>query len=174
MESDISEKGIGKVSDLIADIRPQFATAAIAAFGEKGYFTLRFLPAGLELGRNISKGEETREFGSLTRLKGGGEAKFYYESGEEKAAIQHVELNVATMYRRLFQDELAYDSKTKTNVTTTRRDMMWTQVDFKVLVGSGMNGLRPGLKATYQRGYLPPVFAFTKVFSYGLVFESTK
>jgi hypothetical protein len=51
---------------------------------------------------------------------------------------------------------------------------MWTQVDFKVLVGSGMNGLRPGLKATYQRGYLPPVFAFTKVFSYGLVFESTK
>src|SRR5262249_4084848 len=132
----------------------------------------RIMPAGLELGRNISKGEETREFGSLSRLKGGGEAKFYYESDESTAAIQRVELNVANVYRRLFQDELAYDAKTKTTLTSKRRDMMWTQVDFKVLIGTGMSGVRPGLKATYQRGYLPPAFARTKVFSYGLVFES--
>ena len=175
VEADVSDRGLGKVSNLILDLKPQLATAAMNAFGEKGYFTLRFMPAGLELGNNIANEDKvTKEEGRLVRYKAAAELKFFYEGKTREAVIQRIELNAASVYRRLFENETAYNAVTKTNVNTTRGDKLWTQVDFKLFLGSPVASIRPGLKATYQRGYLPPVFARTSVFSYGLVFESLK
>ena len=174
MEGDVSKTGLGEVANLITDFKVQIATAAIGFLSEKGFLTLRLM-SGTELGRNIANpNKATQEIGSLSRVKGGGELKIYYENNEADSALQRVELNVAPMYRRLFQDEIAYDSKTKTNVSSKRRDMTWTQADLKIFLGGRLGSVRPGLKATFQRGYLPPVFARTKTFTYGLVFESVK
>jgi hypothetical protein len=173
MEADVSEAGLGNVNNLVFDLKPQLATAALNAFGEDGYLTLRLMPGGLEIGNNISNADKvTKEEGRLIRYKAGAELKFFYEGGGSGSLIQRVELNAATIYRRLFEKEAAYDATTETNINTTKGDKLWTQLDFKIFVGGTIGSMRPGLKATYQRGYLPPVFTRTSVFSYGLVFES--
>lgn len=174
MEGDVSDHGIGNVSNAIFDLRPQIATAAAPVFGNQGYLTLRLMPAGFEFGHNITNSDNTtKEIGGVSRLKAGVELSLFYQNKTDSTFINRVELTGASIYRRLFMTESAFDATTQKNINTTKGDKLWTQVDFKIFVGPRMGKIRPGLKATYQRGYLPPVFSRTKVFSYGLVFEST-
>jgi hypothetical protein len=175
MEADVSKRGLGNVSNLLMDVRPQLATGAMTALGENSEFTFRFMPAGFELGRNVSNPDKvTQELGSLARYKAAAEVALYYESKAPNPLLQRVELNVSSVYRRLLTDETSYNATSQTNVDTARGDKLWTQGDFKIFLGAAFNGMRAGLKATYQRGYLPPVFTRTKIFTYGLVFESIK
>ena len=171
MEGDVSTHGIGNVSNLVLDLRSQFATAATPILSERGYFTLRIMPAGLEVGHNVNNPDNTTT-GALSRYKAGAELSVFYQSKTDKTFINRVELAGASIYRRLYLMESAFNPATKTNVNQTKGDKLWTQVDFKVFVGPKIGKIRPGLKATYQRGYLPPVFSRTRTFSYGLVFES--
>jgi hypothetical protein len=175
MEGDVSDRGIGNVSNAILDVRPQIATAAKPILGERGYFTLRLMPVGLEVGHNLNNPDNiTKEIGGISRYKAGAELRVFYQSKTDKPILNRVELVGASIYRRLFLTESALNAAKQTNVNTTLGDKLWTQVDFKVFVGPKMGKIRPGLKTTYQRGYLPPVFNRTKTFSYGLVFESTE
>lgn len=173
MEGDVSDHGIGHVSNAIFDLRSQFATAAMPILSERGYFTLRLMPAGLEAGRNISNPDNST-IGAISRYKAGAELHVFYQSKTDKTFVNRVELASASIYRRLFLKESAFNARTKTNANATSGDKLWNQVDFKIFVGPKLGKVRPGLKATYQRGYLPPVFSRTRTFSYGLVFESTE
>lgn len=171
MEGNVSDRGIGNTSNAIFDSRAQVATAATPILSERGYFTLRLMPAGFETGHNVSNPDSSTTR-AISRYKAGAELHLFYQSKTDKTFINRVELAGASIYRRLFLTEAAFKAATKTNVNTTRGDKLWTQVDFKVFVGPRMGKVRPGLKTTYQRGYLPPVFTRTRTFSYGLVFES--
>lgn len=175
IEGDVSDKGLGNVSNMVFDAMPQLATASKTVFGENGNFTFRLMPAGVELGRNLTNPQkQTKEVGSVSRFKTGAELRFYYEDKTGDSLLRRVELTAASTYRRLFLDEIAYDSKEKKEISTAKGDRLWTQVDFKMFVGPPFGGIRPGLKVTYQRGYLPPVWVRTKVFTYGFVFESAE
>ena len=180
MESDVTSKGLGNVSNMIGDFKPQFATASHTFAGNSGFFNLRFMPAGLEVGHNLSVPDaadtnaKTRETGSLVRIKSALEARFFYQSKADTSLLNRVELSTAVANRVLLQDEIAYDVKTKLNVNTAHGAKPWVQTDFKISVGPRIGNIRPGFKLTYQRGSLPPVYADTKVFTYGLVFESAE
>jgi len=174
MEGDVSEKGIGHVSNAIFDLKPQLATAAKSALGDQVFFALRFMPMGWELGKNLTNPDnQTKEIGNVVRYKAAGELRFFYQAKAKGQFLDRVELNGSSVYRRLFTRESAYDSKTKKAVNTIEGDKLWTQIDLKVFSGLYLGKIRPGLKVTYQRGYLPPIYAQTKVFTYGLVFESS-
>lgn len=161
------------MSNAIFDERTQFGTPALAFFDNQGFFTLRFMPSGIELGHNLTNaGNTTKEVGAIARYKAGIELGLLYKAKTSDAHIQRVELDAQAIYHRLFDNEVAYNATTKTNVNTTRGGKLWTQVDFKVMVGPKIGNIQAGFKLTYERGYLPPVFAETKVFSYGIVFES--
>ncbi len=180
MESDVTSLGLGNVSNMIGDLKPQFATASHAIAGNSGFFNLRFMPAGLEIGHNLSAPDakdanaKSIELGSLVRIKSALEARLFYDSKVDTSFLNRVEMSTSVANRFLLQDEIAYDAKTRKNVATANGAKPWVQVDFKIFAGPRIGGIRPGFKLTYQRGSLPPLYATTKVFTYGLVFESAE
>jgi hypothetical protein len=107
----------------------------------------------------------------IARLKTGGEFALHYENSSLLLPFRRVDLNVAAVNRHLFFHEARYNSETKMVDTTTDGNHPWVQVDMKVYMGEVTQG-RYGVKLSYQRGRLPPVFAQTKTFQFGFVFET--
>jgi hypothetical protein len=54
----------------------------------------------------------------------------------------------------------------------TSGDKYWVQADLKVFFLRALKA-NAGLKVSFQRGYLPPVYNFNKAFNFGLVIESS-
>ena len=70
-------------------------------------------------------------------------------------------------------DENGIDPKTNKVVPITTGRKGWIQADLKFFFGVVLFKTRPGIKVSYQRGSLPPVYSYTKSFNFGFVFEST-
>ncbi len=86
-----------------------------------------------------------------------------------------LDLEISAVNRYLFEKELIYDDKTKSYSSTGTGNKYWAQIALKILggsIGSGPLSGRPGLKLGFERGFLPPVYAFTKVFTISLIYET--
>jgi hypothetical protein len=168
-EGDVQGAAIGNVGNVVNDFSPQITTIN-RPIAEAGYWNFRILPIGAELGYNVNDAADPQmKNKSITRLKSGAEINVFYDN--PGAIPNKVELTTSVVNRYLFNSEAAWDATQGKAVLTTKGDKYWVQTDFKVFFVKALSG-NAGLKLTFQRGFLPPVYAFDKAFNFGLVFET--
>jgi len=135
---------------------------------------------GFEGGSNRSKGDAPvdapgfaplKNVDWIARSKFGVEGALHVENPMKVLPFELIELRAGGVVRHLYFDELRYDMATDKVDKTTKGAHPWAQVDLKLMLGHTNQG-NYGLKLTYQRGSLPPVFATTKAFQFGFVFET--
>jgi hypothetical protein len=189
-EGDISGGSLGNISNVLYDGESWVNTAVRSLTRQSGFFNFRILPVGIEAGYNVSASASTPLSGSstttvsssapsanysLARLKSGMTFTLSSQSPYSMDNSARLDLEMSAVNRYLFVKELFYDSKTNTYSSTGTGNKYWAQIAFKLLagpVGSGKVSGRPGLRLAFQRGSLPPVYAFTKVFTISLIFET--
>jgi hypothetical protein len=152
-------------------------------FGRTKNFSAKFrIVSGIEGGSNRSKGDaptDLKGFGPLKNIDWIARGKFGFEGALQftkddqhpQVPFDSIALNVGAVDRYLVFDELRYNMTTNAVDTTTRGNRPWIQVDGKLMLGH-TDSASFGLKVTYQRGSLPPVFAAVKTFQFGFVYET--
>ncbi len=185
-EGDISHGSIGNIGNVLYNADIWVNTAARPLSKQSGFFNFRLLPVGVEAGYNVSSNASTAPPPpsgttptgnySLVRLKSGAtfilSSQSPYRTDNSGARL---DLEISAVNRYLFEKELIYDDKTKSYSSTGTGNKYWAQIALKILggsIGSGPLSGRPGLKLGFERGFLPPVYAFTKVFTISLIYET--
>jgi hypothetical protein len=169
-EGDVKEFKLTNVSNLVYDTVVQAASVSRGFSGQTGFWNFRLMPVGLELGHNLTAEQTANaERGSLARFKTGAQVNLHYQA---KGSVHRVEFEALSVHRYLFEKENAVDPKTNKAVATTAGNKNWFEADLRFFFGLLILKNRPGLKVSYQRGYLPPTYSFTKSFNVGIVFES--
>jgi hypothetical protein len=190
-EGDISNGSLSNISNILYGGDLWVNTAVRPLSKDSGFFNFRILPIGVEAGYNVSANASTPLSGapstatpsgsipaanySLVRLKSGATFTLSTESPYSTAKSARVDLELSAVDRYLFEKELLYDSKASSYSSTGTGNKYWAQVALMVLgkpIGGGALSGRPGLRLAFQRGSLPPVYAFTKVFTISLIFET--
>ncbi|HEV2962124.1 MAG TPA: hypothetical protein VG649_09895, partial [Candidatus Angelobacter sp.] len=135
---------------------------------------------GFEGGSNRSKGTAptgTGPFASLqnvdwlARAKAGVEGSVRLLNNGRPWPFQTLELRAAGVDRYLFLDELNYNQSTDAIDRIAHGHKLYGQIDFKLIIGQS-NNANYGLKLTFQRGSLPPIFANTRAFQFGFLYET--
>ena len=156
-------------------------------FGSKsGFYKFRLIPGGLELGYNLGKGDEAAaaaidpklaaqlaEVDWITRYKAGANFTMFYRNPESKLPFKRIEVDLQGVYRYLFNREINFDETLKKNILTDKGHKPYFQGDLKFFLADNERG-KVGFKLTFNRGSLPPVFAQTKSFQFGLIFETSE
>jgi hypothetical protein len=188
-EGDLSNGSVGNVSNVVYDGELWVNTAVRSLTRTSGFVNLRIIPLGVEAGYNVSANAASSPSStstlsnsstppndySLARVKSGGTFTLSSQSPYLSANSPRLDLEVTAIDRYLFEKELLYNAKTSSYSSTGTGSRYWAQVAVKVLagsVGTGSVSGRPGLKLAFERGSLPPVYAFTKVFTVSLIYET--
>lgn len=175
------------VTNFVGDGNFKVVSRTKKLFGSKsGFYKFNLMPAGMELGYNLGKGDEAAaaavdpmlaqqlaEVDWITRFKAGAGFTLFYSNPESKFIFKRVEVDLQGVYRYLFNREVKFDASTKKNILTDRGHKPWFQGDLKFFVADTDRG-RAGFKLTFNRGSLPPVFSETKSFQFGLIFETAE
>lgn len=175
------------VTNAVADGMVQIVSPIKRAFGTNKASVKYRLLAGIEAGQNLNNNEEVQgvatpeqlaqlaEVNWISRFKVGGRISFYYRNPESVLPFKRVELDLQAVNRYLVAREAMFDETTKKNILTDKGNKPWLQADLKFYFTDppeGTGGFRSGFKVSYNRGSLPPVFAQTRSFQFGLVFET--
>ena len=148
-------------------------TMGLGTPGKSGYYQFRLVPAGVEAGHNLgSDNPNLKQYTILRFVSGGTLGLIYQPNPGSNALVQRVELNGQVAARYLFDDEAAWNPATKTQSNVASGMKPWYQADLKAFIFSSDQG-RAGFKVSFIRGGLPPVFADTKAFRFGFVFETS-
>ena len=173
LEGDVSTRGIGNVSNLIWDAQLQVATVSRALAGQTGFWNFRWVPVGVEAGGNLTNNDNpTSVKGSLVRGKTGGEFNLIFKAGDPNEPVSRIQISAKALERYLFMDENTLDPVTKLAVIADKGSKYWLQADLKISTGVKVGAGRVGFRASFQRGYLPPVYNYVKTFNFGVVFET--
>lgn len=161
------------VTNAVFDVPFQLASRTVNLFGNSSRFNFRFMPAGIELGRNLRSENEVMQKYYIGRFKFGGELHFIYEPEEQENAFpKRLDLSFVAVDRYLFRDETAFDQTTKKASGISKGHKPWYQMDLKVFVGTTDKG-RFGFRVNRIRGTLPPTFNDTRAYTFGAIFESS-
>jgi hypothetical protein len=173
-----------KVTNFVGDAALQLQSRTKKLFGSKnGYWKFRLMPAAIEGGKNLnvdSEGQQMstpeeamnlREINYVARFKFGGALTLFYSNQDNNFPFKRVEADIRGVDRYLFLREVMFDETTKMNTMTDKGNKPWFQLDGKFFLADTPNG-RFGLKISYNRGSLPPVFADTNSFQFGFIIES--
>jgi hypothetical protein len=172
-EGDVDGMSIGNVSNLLYSSQLQVTAVARAIGKQKGFWTFRWLPVGVEAGYNLKNEDDpNNEKHSLARLKTGGVLTLFYEANNPADFLNRVEFETQAVNRYLFKRETLFDAATQKNLLVEKGNKYWLQADLKFMLGAKIGPGRIGFRASFQRGSLPPVYAFTKVFNFSVIFES--
>jgi hypothetical protein len=175
------------VTNFVGDGNVKILSRTKTLFGSKsGFYKFRLIPVGLEAGYNLGKADEAAaaavdpnlalqlaEVDWITRFKAGAGFTLFYRNPESKLPFKRIEFDLQGVYRYLFNREVKFDETTKKNILTDRGHKPWFQGDLKFYMADTDRG-RAGFKLTFNRGSLPPVFATTNSFQFGLIFETSE
>lgn len=190
-EGDISNGNLGNISNVLYNGETWVNTAVRSLTKQTGFYNFRILPVGIEAGYNVSANSSASLSGapstittsssapspsySIARLKSGATFTLSSESPFATTPSPRLDLEVSAVNRYLFEKELIYDGKAKSYSSTGVGNKYWVQLALKFLggsIGSGSFSGRPGLRLAFERGSLPPVYSFTKVFTVSLIYET--
>jgi hypothetical protein len=160
-------------------------------FGTKqGFFHFQILPAGFEGGKTLRQPDATtatpaattpaatatdkalQQLDGIARFKTGATLNAFWKNPKAIGPLRQFEVEAGVVDRYLFLKEIHYDTATKTNSTILNGNKPYVHVDAKLFVVESSAG-RYGVKISYIRGSLPPVYAPVKSFQFGFLFEST-
>jgi hypothetical protein len=169
-EGDIKGASVGNVSNLVYDGQVQFTTINRQLGNSSSFLNLRLLPIGTDLGHNINNNDNPQvNSPSVIRLNNGIAFNLFYDA--PAVLPVKIELSVDAVNRHLFHSESAFDTATQKASLVTSGNKYWIQADAKLFFVHTDHG-HAGLRITFQRGFLPPVYSLTKAFNIGLVFET--
>jgi hypothetical protein len=168
------------VNNIVGDLKISMQSSVLRV-GGGGRAKFRIV-SGFEGGSNLDKGsapvgtgrlfDPLRNVDWIGRGVYGIEGALYYQnSGRAVLPFSRIELNASGVSRHLFLDEVHFNSTTNQLDSTARGERPYAQVDLKLILGQQLGG-DYGLKLTFLRGSLPPVFANTKAFQFGFLYES--
>ncbi|HLG59172.1 MAG TPA: hypothetical protein VI485_27770 [Vicinamibacterales bacterium] len=166
----------------------QFTVPSIAkrlGTAGRGFFNFRVV-AGSEIGRSRRKPEpgtadavtSTAVSDVIFRGKLGGDLTLRWGRADTDPSKFAVELDVGHVTRLLGHAESAVkdiveDGKTvQERVTIEKGQRHWTQANVRVFL-FGTEQARYGVQLTYYNGSLPPLFAQSKAFQFGMVIETS-
>jgi hypothetical protein len=158
----------------VAEVHYQILSMTKALAGTSGFWRGYVIPAGSEIGRRLGvdeKGEPTSAHDLILRYKAGGGFRLYFENTGNQFPIRRVDFDFNGIWRYLGRDEVLYNSTTEALDRTTRGDHGYAQIDLKLMLAETASGMY-GVKASFNRGSLPPTFAPVKSFQFGFVIES--
>lgn len=173
-----------KTTNFVSDTTFEFASIPYKI--GSGFINLNIF-GGPELGRNMSKPDAATTVGAtaaqlsrvdwITRLKAGGEVTLRLLRSST-GSNWGIEFSGGFVNRTLFNSEVfteattdAGENKIKT-VTIGKGNKAYRQANLKVFL-FGNEKARYGVNLSYMNGRLPPAFAPTKGFQFGLLVEST-
>jgi hypothetical protein len=172
-EGDVKGTAIGNVSNLLYESQFQIATVTRALAGRNSFWNLRLVPAGAEVGFNLTNQENTAQEGqTLARVKGGATFSLYYETDSTSQSLSKVELETKGVVRYLFRPESAFNALTNSAVSIDEGAKYWIEANLKFLLGPKLQNARTGLRVGFSQGFLPPVYAYTKTFTVSLILET--
>jgi hypothetical protein len=166
-----------EVTNFVGDSAFVLRSNTAALFGTNGYFRGFLMPVAFEGGQShanqLAAGDaaETVKPDWIARYKTGLGFRLHFEDTSGKSPIQRLELSGEGVLRNLFFPEAMWDAKTKAVTNTGKGVRAYGQLDLKVYVGESDKG-RYGLKLSFIRGSLPPVYAGVKTFQFGFLWES--
>jgi hypothetical protein len=149
---------------------------------KQGFFHFQILPAGFEGGKTLRQPDSTtppmttadkalQQLDGIARFKTGATLNVFWDNPKQNSPVKRFELESGVVDRYLFLNEIHYDATTKTNSTILKDNKPYFYSDAKLFLVETTAG-RFGVKASYQRGSLPPVYADVKSFQFGFLFES--
>lgn len=142
----------------------------------QGFWRAYAIPAGAEIGRRLgttATGTPSTKHDWIARYKAGaGVSLFFRALQPSRLPLSRVELDLHTMWRYLAFDELNFNTKTKAIDRTIDGGHAYGQLALKAFFADTASG-RFGVKASCNRGSLPPVFAAVKSCEFGFVVESS-
>ena len=168
------------VTNLVGDAAFTMRSKTGGFLAHQAFFKAFITPVAFEGGQSHAKQDAATAASKpitgikpdwIARYKTGLGFRLHYEDVTGKGLLKRVELSGDSVLRNLFYDEAMWDSKAKAVTRTGKGVRAYGQVDFKVYLGESDKG-RYGLKLTYARGSLPPVFAKVKTFQFGFLWES--
>jgi hypothetical protein len=160
------------VTNAVFDLPIQLVSRTKNALAKDGYWNFRVMPAGVELGRNLRTENERMQKYYVGRFKYGGVLTFVYNPMDQQNAFpKRIELDIQAIDRYLFRNEVAFDEANSMATAISRGNKPWYQADLKVFFVNSEQG-RFGFRVNFIRGKLPPAFADTKGFTFGVIFET--
>jgi hypothetical protein len=170
------------VTNAVAESSLQVQTLTRGFLGRRGFWRGFVLPAGLEIGQNLgttvpanptTPGAPAPEppVNRIARYKAGAGFTVYFDNPKVQLGIRRFELDVNGVLRQLFLNESRFNAETKKTDITDKGLQPYAQIDLKLFVGETPSG-RFGVKLSFNRGRLPPVYAEVKSFTFGFVIES--
>jgi hypothetical protein len=142
--------------------------------GRQGFWRGYVIPAGAEIGRKLgvdATGAASTDHEWIARYKAGGGFTVFYQAASPRIPLSRLDFEVDGIWRYLAVDELNFDVGTKKIDRTTDGGHGYLQVAMKAFFAETASG-RFGIRASYNRGSLPPVFAAVRSFEFGFVIES--
>ena len=154
-------------------------------FGAKhGFLHFQIMPAGFEGGSTLRQPDASmpaagttptekalQQLDGIVRFKAGATLNAFWANPKATSPLKRFELESGVVERYLFLKEIHYDAATKTNSTIGNGSKPYFYTDAKLFVVETSAG-RYGVKVSYNRGRLPPVYAEVKSFQFGFLFES--
>jgi hypothetical protein len=152
----------------------QILTMTRRLAGSHGYWRAWGLPAGFELGRKLGvdeTGSPTEDHEWIARYKAGGGFKIFYDNQSVRFPVRRVEFELHGIWRYLAIEELQFDKEANAINHTTTGGHGYAQTAVKFFFAEVSSRLY-GIKASYNRGTLPPAFAPVRSFQFAFVVES--
>jgi hypothetical protein len=173
-EGDVDGASIGNISNLLYDGQLQVTTVSRVIGNQTGFWNFRLIPVGLEAGYNLKNEDDpANEKYSLARFKTGAVFNMFYQADNQNALLNRLDFEVQGVNRYLFKSESVFDATTQKATLIEKGNKYWLQADLKFLFGPRVQAGRVGFRASFRRGSLPPVYAFNKAFTFGIVFETS-
>src|SRR5215471_13935646 len=133
-----------------------------------GFFHFQILPAGFEGGKTLRQPDSTtpptatgmalQKLDGISRFKTGATLNVFWQNPKPASPVKRFELESGVVDRYLFLNEIHYDATTKLNSTILKGNKPYFYADAKLFLVETSAG-RYGVKASYKRGSLPPVYA---------------
>jgi len=169
------------VTNVVGESSLHLQTMTKGFLGKRGFWRGFVVPAGIEAGQSIgttapaeaeTSGEPAEPVvNRIARYKGGAGLAVYFDNPTTQLGVRRVEVDVNAVLRHLFLTESRFNEETKKTDTTDDGIHPYGQIDLKLFLGESDAGLF-GVKLSYNRGRLPPVYSEVKSFSFGFVIES--
>jgi len=159
----------------------RFRTGAFA--NRKGWWRGFVTPFAFEGGQNLNAGATANTTPApqpgagpanvdwIARYKAGAGTTLLYENWDSRLPVRRFDLEVQGVFRNMFLEEAFYNKTTKLVDRTGKGIRGYGQAEIRLYVGKSEAG-RYGVRLSWHRGSLPPVFARVQSFQFGFLFES--
>jgi hypothetical protein len=168
------------VANFVGEESYQLRTESKALFGKNGFWRGFLMPVAFEGGKTLNT-TGTAAAGSasspppvkwLARYKAGAGFTAFYEDWANDLPIKRVDFDLNVVLRDRFLREQVFDNSTNSATATGDGIRMYGEAAVKIYVGQ-TSSARYGVRLSYNRGSLPPVFARVSSLQLGFMFETT-